>query len=320
MNAAEAITTVSDPADWQLWIAYIAVLLLGGFTGAMELVSRYRDQPQKAVFSEPGIAYWVLNALLSLLTLWVLLMYAADQEASGAYPRGTELFELTCAAGLGALLFFRAKVFTLRVSDTDISVGPSFVLDTLMNAVDNAVARNRAAPRNAAVDRIMDRVSFHRSRVFLPSYCIALLNNVSLDEERRLNMVIASLQDSDMPDGVKARMMGLYLFDLTGAELLEKAVTTLKPWLATEEDTLSHVVERLQKSENGDPIRQLFTYARQIGPVEDTVMDDLEVTLEGIIGGEISDDAKTRAAAVEIIRTFGVGTAEAAARALDPSD
>ncbi|MDA0160413.1 hypothetical protein OM076_09060 [Solirubrobacter ginsenosidimutans] len=52
-------------------------------------------------------------------------------------------------AGLAAAARFRSSLFTTRVGNQDVGVGPSALLDTLLNAVDRAVDRRRAVERLA---------------------------------------------------------------------------------------------------------------------------------------------------------------------------
>ena len=82
-------------------------------------------------------------------------------------------------AGFGTMAFFRTSLFTLRVGEADVAIGPAAVLQVILDAADRACDRFRAGPRSSDVIRIMRGVTFERARIALPLHCFALMQNVS---------------------------------------------------------------------------------------------------------------------------------------------
>ena len=76
------------------------------------------------------------------------------------------------SSGLGAMAIFRSSVFTFRVGDQDVGVGPSSLLQIILGATDRAVDRVRASNRAEEVAEIMKGISFDASHQALPAYCI----------------------------------------------------------------------------------------------------------------------------------------------------
>ena len=128
-----------------------------------------------------------------------------------------ELLTLILISGFGSLAFFRANVITLRVGDSDVGIGPSFVLETILAAADRSVDRKRAHARTRIKD-IMSSVSFEDAKLVLPSYCFNLMQNVSADEQQKVALEVEALAGSDMPDRVKALNLGLMLLSIVGGE------------------------------------------------------------------------------------------------------
>ncbi|MBI2871955.1 MAG: hypothetical protein HYY00_02050 [Chloroflexi bacterium] len=205
------------------WLAWVVVTLIGGLVGLGELVSRYRDAPFRAATSPPGVVYIVLNAVAGVAALalsrqlgWVM---ATDR---GDIPLGWVL-----AAGFGAVAVLRSSVFAVRAGNQDVSVGPSALLQIVLQAADREVDRTRATQRALAVDRAMEGVSFEKAQAALPAYCLVLMQNVPQDEQERLAREVAALADSEMPEAAKARALGLALMNVVGEGVLQAAVRSL---------------------------------------------------------------------------------------------
>src|SRR5205807_1037822 len=77
-------------------------------------------------------------------------------QALGSSTRLTQVL----LAGFGAMAFLRTSVFTLRVANHDVGIGPSALVQSLLRAVDSAVDRLRALNRDQVVTTTMAQVSF----------------------------------------------------------------------------------------------------------------------------------------------------------------
>ena len=75
----------------------------------------------------PGIFYFIVNGLAAMAALVVGAVLAEEQLVT---PQGelpafatVDLPNLVLISGFGSLAFFRAKIITLRVGDSDVGVG-----------------------------------------------------------------------------------------------------------------------------------------------------------------------------------------------------
>ena len=57
---------------------YVWVSILGGLVGIVELISRYRDNPLRAITRFPAIIYIVFNVAASILALYLILVIRPD--------------------------------------------------------------------------------------------------------------------------------------------------------------------------------------------------------------------------------------------------
>lgn len=207
--------------------SYAFVLVLGIGAGVAELVSRYRDSPSRVLVSLPGIVYLALNAAAAAATLFIIDVFGwkFGVESSATATRVTQLL----VAGLGALALLRSSLLNVRVGDQDVSMGPGGVLLVVLGAADRAVDRLRAEARAGAMARIMATVSFDKAVEALPTFCLALMQNLPREDQQVLADQIERLKQANMDNDTKSLVLGLSLLNVVGEGVLTAAVKTLGP-------------------------------------------------------------------------------------------
>lgn len=211
----------------------MSFLALGPFLGAAsvaalvgtgELAARYRDAPKDVLSSWPAILYVGLNALAGAVALWVIDAFGWTFGADGAALPVVK----TAAAGLGAMAVLRSALFTVRVRDVDVEAGPHALLNVILGTVDRAVDRKRAHRRSMVVQEIMASVDFDKARDALPSDCLALMQNVTEDEQKAVANEVARLESAvHLSATVKSRNLGLVLLNVVGETVLRASVDAL---------------------------------------------------------------------------------------------
>jgi hypothetical protein len=203
---------------------WFIVALFGGLVGAGELVSRYRDAPARSVWNWPAIFYILLNTGASVAALALIRVFGWDFGAAGEEPvRWTQVM----VAGFGSIVFFRSALFTVRLGDQDVGVGPVRFLQVFLVASDRGVDRTRAQSRSTRVSQMMGEVDYQKAAAALPTYCLALMQNLPPEEQHALAEALTTLDEADVADSVKARLLGLELMNVVGEEVLEDAVKSL---------------------------------------------------------------------------------------------
>lgn len=205
---------------------FAVVALLGVLVGGGELISRYRDAPARALYNWPAFFYVVLNIAASVAALALIRIYGwtFGMNAGGSALRWTQIL----LAGTGAMALFRTSLFTLHVADQDIGVGPSSFLQIFRDASDRAVDRLRAKARGDQVAEIMQGISYPKAYEGLPPYCLALMQNVPDEEQVRLMKSLELLNQEQMDDAIKVRILGLHLMNVVGPDVLTAAVESLR--------------------------------------------------------------------------------------------
>lgn len=212
------------------WPDYAAVALLGMLIGVGELVSRYRDEPLRALLARqggavPAVLYLAINSVGSLAAL--RLIHVFGWNFGGDSAQANTRYTQVLVAGFGAMAFFRSSLFTLRVGGQDVGVGPSSVLQIILDAADRAVDRRRARGRSGEISQLMKKVSFDKAKEVLPAYCLALMQNLSTEDQVELGNQVRALIPSTMDDQMKALLLGLALLNFVGLDVLEAAVQAL---------------------------------------------------------------------------------------------
>jgi len=206
-------------------LQWLVTGLLGGVISSAEIISRYRDEPDNALRTWPSVFYMLLNALAALASLAVIRVFGwtfgiTDPSAIGWAQAGI--------AGIGAMAILRASLFSVKINDETVPIGFGRFLEVLLTSVDRAVDRKRAEERGKAVSEIMKNVAFEKAYEALPSYCLALLQNLPQAEQDQLGKKIGLLfNTAGISPRVKSLLLGLALMNLVGENVLRAAVANL---------------------------------------------------------------------------------------------
>lgn len=204
--------------NWS-WTDWLAVAVLGGVVGASELVSRYKDAPWASMKSWPAAFYISLNSVASIAALGLI----RSMKEFSSTPAWIQIL----TAGVSAMAFFRTSLFVVRAGDRDVGVGPSAFLQIFLTAADRSVDRRRAAARSAAVAQVMEGVDYRKASKTLSSYCLALMQNVSPEDQDVLKRSLQALDQQDAEPSLKARLLGIELINVVGVDVLTTAVHSL---------------------------------------------------------------------------------------------
>lgn len=206
--------------------------LIGALVGVGELVSRYRDEPLDALKNIPAILYIALNAAAAVVAVQLMKLFdwtlGAEGETAIQWTR-------ILAAGFGSMALFRTSLFSIRVGDQDIGIGPVSFLQVVLTAADRAVDRYRAQARAKVVQDVMRGIDFQMAHEALPAYAFALMQNLPKDEQELFARQVITVVNSKMSNEVKSMLLGLALMNLVGEDVLTAAVESLSDELSTVE-------------------------------------------------------------------------------------
>jgi hypothetical protein len=212
-------------------LGLVGVILIGGGVGAVELLGRYLYAPMRAIFTTSGLVYIFVNMLAAAAAFYIIGPHGFDTFDSQAKPSDpANLAELKTVllAGFGALAFMRSSIFTVRVGDSAIGIGPAAILDTLLMVADRGVDRREAILRAREVTDLLAGVDPVRGATLLTSYCFALMQNVSKEEQQKIEEAVQKIASAQSYDAeIRLDLIALALSRVVGPTVLEAAIIAL---------------------------------------------------------------------------------------------
>ena len=125
------------------------------------------------------------------------------------------------------MAFFRTPVFTVRIGAQDLGVGPVSFLQVISGAINRAVDRRQASGRATEVNSLKRGLSFERSVIALPTYCLALMQNLSDEGRETPGTVVVVSETGGRIGWGQARILGVCLLNAVGLVALQSAITSL---------------------------------------------------------------------------------------------
>lgn len=208
------------PVVWQATI----VGALAGLVGFAELLGRYRSDPSFALKTLAAWTYIGINAAAGVGALYLVRAF----NWRFGQTTNVDLWRIL-VAGFGAVALFRSSLFTTRVGSTDVNVGPSIVLGTLLDACDRNVDRKSADRLSDAItDQSLAGLDPSAVMTALPVLCLALMQNFAAADQALLGTELLKVRnDSTLTADTKMRAVIVQLAKFLGqpvvAKVLEKA-------------------------------------------------------------------------------------------------
>jgi hypothetical protein len=212
-----------------IWLGCFASFVFGASVGGSEILSRYRDEPVVASLTGAGIVYIALNGAISVAAFALLSAYPTQ-----VFPNllQGDIFLRATAAGFGAMVIFRSKLFTFRSSDgKDYPIGPSIVLDNVLKVIDAKIDRGRAAVRHSTVLAELAGVNSFNAAADFFSTSLLSFQNLSPDDKNGFGDVVKDIRSTNLPDQLKIMSLGFAFFTLVGEDNFKTVVDKLRSYL-----------------------------------------------------------------------------------------
>ncbi len=199
------------------------VAFFAGAVGFAELTERYRDDPARLFAADPTIMYVAINVAAGIAALALVKEF---QVFSDTQPHA-QVYEVLLAS-FGSIAFFRSSLFTARVGDKDVDVGPATLLKSLLETSDRMINRSQARERADDASVIMRRVDFNKAKTALPALCFTAVENITVEDQEQIGKQVNTLiADPNMSDSQRSIILGMRLIRAVGPLVLARAVTAL---------------------------------------------------------------------------------------------
>jgi hypothetical protein len=203
---------------------------LGFVAGAIEAFTRYPDAPFKAVLkSMYGWFYLLLNAGFSVAAYAAALSWDKIEA-----PTPGARLQLAVIAGLGGAALVRARIFSVKVGDNDVAIGPAFLVDQLLSLLDREIDRARARERTRLVLGATQGIDFAPTARYARTLILGSRQSLAAEQRTALSEKIRELESSADDDEQKLLALGFEILNVMGeayflelvAEVRTRATTT----------------------------------------------------------------------------------------------
>ncbi len=129
---------------------YFYTFLLGFITAFTEILGKFKDEPLRALETIQGFLYHVFNGAVAAFSFYMLQVF----DAVALTTEGDRV-KAVFFAGLGSMVIMRSKLFTARIDDEDVAIGPEQVIKVFFHFMEQAIDRVRAQARIDLVKTVM---------------------------------------------------------------------------------------------------------------------------------------------------------------------
>jgi hypothetical protein len=191
-----------------------------GLVGFSEIAQRYRDRPLRLLTVTPALIYIYINMAAGV---GAFALVAEFQVFKGAHAA---LYSVMLAS-FGAVAFFRSSLFTARIGDADVDVGPATLLKGLLSMTDQLINRWQAGDRAEAIAQTMRTIDFDKAKDGLSILCLTSVEYITQEQQASFGNAVKKLS-TDVEDRVqRSILLGVYLTQLVGPEVLTRAVSAM---------------------------------------------------------------------------------------------
>jgi hypothetical protein len=196
------------------------VSFFSGLVGFSEIAQRYRDRPLRLLTVTPALIYIYINIAAGVGAFALVQEFQVFKGAHAA------LYDVMLAS-FGAVAFFRSSLFTARVGDADVDVGPATLLKGLLSVTDQLINRWQAGDRAQEIAQTMRTIDFDKAKDGLSILCLTSVEYITPEQQAAFGNAVKKLS-TDVPDPVqRSILLGVYLTQLVGPEVLTRAVSAM---------------------------------------------------------------------------------------------
>jgi len=238
------LIVVAGAAGMAFWIGlplYFWPFLLGMTTAFAEIINKFDDEPMKALKTLPALLYHILNGMIAVFALYLLAL-VASKPANLRDLSDLDKLKYAMAAGFGAMLIMRSKLFNIKVGDDNVSFGPDQIIATLFRFMESAIGRTRARARRKFIEDKLDNIKFdavYARSVMTLKRASHSISDVEMkkccDDLSAVKTSLDSLDPTKKTDAeiqLRSYELGYVIYDKMGEDFVSDLFTKPRPdWL-----------------------------------------------------------------------------------------
>ena len=210
----------------ELFFDYAIVWCIGILFSAIELGSRYKDDPWSVIASSPGFVYLLTNGLVCCFGLYMITIFNLTDKTVGLSELAIRTRDILFAS-LGSFFIMRSSFLKLGSDNSQLDLGLNLVLKKLLEMIDRQVDRLRANRRSEDITTILKNVSYEDFNKQLYPFCIQVMQNITQEEREKLLYELKTIDSSEDSESTKKLSAGLQVYNIVGRGVLKSAVEHL---------------------------------------------------------------------------------------------
>ncbi|SAT56444.1 Uncharacterised protein [Klebsiella pneumoniae] len=214
---------------------YLYVFSIGILLSAIELGSRYKDEPISVMTCFPGAFYLVINGLICCLGLFFINTFGTHEPITKTMGiANANVFSTHVAnilyASLGSFFVMRSSFLKLGSdnSQSQVDLGLNIILKKMIDMIDRQVDRDQARRRSKDITRILRAVSFDSLSSRIHPFCMQVMQNIPEAEIESLFRELKEISASDDCDESKKMAIGLQIYNIVGKKLFASIIEDLE--------------------------------------------------------------------------------------------
>jgi len=215
-------------------IDYLFVFFIGILLSAIELGSRYKDEPVSVMVCIPGAIYLIINGLICCVGLFFIHTFGikeniTEQIGGSANTELSNQVANVLYASLGSFFVMRSSFLKLGTenSQSQIDLGLNLIVKKMIDMIDRQVDRDQARRRSKDITEILRDVSYEALSSRVHPFCLQVMQNVPEEELGRLFKELQAINSSDDCDDSKKMAVGLQIYNIVGSNLFSSIVDDL---------------------------------------------------------------------------------------------
>ena len=204
-------------------LPYFVAFALGMATAFAEIISKFVDEPLKALKTPHALFYHILNGAIAAFALWLIVINGVTNATL------IEQVKNVMAAGLGSMLIMRSKLFNIKVSGEDVSFGPDQIINIYFRFMEAAIDRVRAIDRIKFVKEQLVNKSYEPAKIYSETM---LYSSQALDEKKFIGFVeiLKSIDaEKNIDEQLKSYRLGFLLLNTMGEDFVRTVFENWKP-------------------------------------------------------------------------------------------
>jgi hypothetical protein len=194
---------------------YIIAAICGIAVSTAEIVTRYKGEPLKALRCRWSLLYLLFNGLLPVAGFAILSSAGVVSDEASSIDK----LKYALYVGFGAMVVIRAKLFNIKMESGEKGLGPDFVMDAFLSALDRQIDRYRAYDRAKIVREVMGDIDFMKVKTPLITLMTLSMQNITDSEMKELGRKVKETEQAqELSNQEKSYTLGFMILDLAGED------------------------------------------------------------------------------------------------------